>query len=316
MVDRRDDNELLLLVLALVLAGEGDEPYAYDLFHRLRRRGRFRELQDPELEHLFERALRYPRRPRRLEEAREIAVSVLDGFRHAFQERVEKRIEEVGARLATTERAHEQLAARVEANRADQVGATYGLHEFIWLLTSGADITGAKTTRYVPLRLFLGDPLPDEATRQRIVAAVENLLEPLGFERSYELPEESGSWWKRLLLRTKGFFTHDEVQKRLRTAEQALEATYLDKPQAEANHLQAGAAAQLITALGSTPNACVQVGSLLLVKATDGEGKCAVIARTLTAEELRRIEENQAILKRPEEILEWLCGAAHPRIGA
>jgi hypothetical protein len=145
--------------------------------------------------------------------------------------------------------------------------------------------------------------------------AVENFFEPFGIERSFELPDESGSWWKRALLRTKNFLTHDEVQDRFRKAEEALEVKYLDKPQAEANNLQAGAAAQLITALNTTHNACVQVGSLLLVKATDTDGKCAVIARTLTSDELRRIEENQAILKRPEEILEWLGEPVCRRIG-
>lgn len=137
------------------------------------------------------------------------------------------------------------------------------------------------------------------------MTAVERLFDPLGFERSYELPDESGSWWKKLLLRTKGFFASADVQKRLRTAEGALEAHYLDKPQAEANHLQAGAAAPLITALGTTPNACIQVGTLLLVKATK-DGQSAVITRTLTKEELRRLEENQAMLKRPDQVLEWL----------
>jgi hypothetical protein len=310
----RKEDDLLLLVLALVLGRDDDEPFADELFHRLRRRGRFHELQDPELEYLFERAFRHPRRPRRLEEAREIANSVLDGFRQGFQERVEKQIAEIGERVASIETSHGELAETVERRHEEQVASAYGLHEFIWFMTSGADVMNAKTTRYIPLRLFLGDPLPDEAARQRIVSAVEELVEPLGFERSYELPEESGSWWKRLLLRTKGVFTNEEVQRRLRTAEKALEVTCLEKPQAEANHLQAGAAAQLITALGSTPNACVQVGSLLLVKATDHDGKCAVMARTLTTDELRRIEENQAILKKPEEVLEWLRDDTHRRL--
>jgi hypothetical protein len=163
--------------------------------------------------------------------------------------------------------------------------------------------------------LFLGDPVPDEASRKYVLSSLEDFLEIFQIERSSELPDESGSWWKRLLFRTKTLLTHDEVQDRFRKAEEALEAKYLDKPQAEANSLQAGAAAQLITALDSTHNACVQVGSLLLVKATDANGKCAVIARTLTSDELRRIEENQAILKRPEEILEWLGGGVRRRIG-
>jgi len=308
---RRDENDLLLLALVLMLARDGDDPFIDEVVYRVFRRGPFQEFLDPEAQHLLERSMRYPHRQRRAEEMRQVATSVLDGFRQAFQERVEKRVEELGQRVAALETSREMLEASADQLRADETSIAYGLHEFIWMLSSGTDIKDARTTRYIPLRLFVGDPLPDEASRQRIIAAVEALLDPLGFERSHELPEESGSWWKKLLLRTKGAFTHAEVKKRLKTAEQALEANYLDKPQAEANHLQAGAAAQLITALGTTPNACVQVGSLLLVKATDQAGSCAVIARTLTPDELRRIEENQAILRRPEQILEWLQGKAN-----
>lgn len=309
MVERKQEDSLLVALLLLLIAREDEDPYSYDLLRRLQLRGTLGEFVDPEVEYLLERALRRPR-PRRSEETREIAVSVLEGFRHAFQERVENQIRSIEERLQTAEMSQDKLQEAVNRQAIEQSATAYGLHEFISLLSAGGEIGSARTTRYIPLRLFLGDPVPDESIRQKIVAAVEELLKPLGFERSNELPEESGSWWKRLLLRTKGMLTHDEVQKRLRTAEQALEATYLDKPQAEANHLQAGAAAQLITALATTPNACIQVGSLLLVKGTRPDGQCAVVVRTLTTDELRSIEENQAILKRPEEVLEWLQGCA------
>lgn len=145
--------------------------------------------------------------------------------------------------------------------------------------------------------------------------ALQELLQPEGFVLAYSLPDEEGSWWKRFVFRSKEFLTSDDVTSRLKKAERAVEATYLDKPQAEANNLQAGAAASLIGALSTTDKACIQVGSLLVVKATDADGKSAVIARTLTSEELREIEENQTILRDPQRILEFLEGAERKRIG-
>ncbi len=308
MVMPRDDDAVLLLLVATLLRSEGDDdPHLRELLHRaLRRQGRLREAWGPELEELLERSLFFPRRPRRLEEAREIATAVLEGFRRSFEESVGKRVDDLSARVDGLDRAHRELAARVGRSSEDQFVTRHTLHDFIWLLASGADLTRTSATWYVPVRVFLGDPLPEEATRDQLVGAIENLLAPLGFERSYELPEESGSWWKRLVLRTKGFFTHEEVRKRLQTAERAVEATYLDKPQAEANNLQAAAAASLIGALKTVPNACIQVGTLLVVKATKADGQSAVVARTLTPEELKRLEERQSILKRPEAILEFL----------
>jgi hypothetical protein len=308
MLNPPDNDALLLFLLATLARGEAeDDPHFRELLYRaFRRQRQFRESWGPELDELFEKGFRLPRRPRRLEEAREIAISVLEGFRGSFEASVGKRIDELSARVGVMEENQLQLTATVSDQADDQLVTKHTLHDFIWMLSSGADIENASMARYVPVRLFLGDPIPTEESRELLVDALMGLLEPLGFERSYELPEESGSWWKRLVLRTKGFFTQDEVRKRLETAERAVEVKYLDKPQAEANSLQAGAAASLIGALNTVPNACIQVGTLLLVKATDAAGKSAVVARTLTQDELKRLEEHQSILKQPEAILEFL----------
>jgi len=308
MIERRDDDLLLIVLVAALLRDGGDEdPFVGDMVYRaLRRQGRLQESLDPELDHLLERALRSPRRPRRLEEMRQIANATLDGFRSSFQEGVEQRLGELSSKVDSLVKFQAEMTTTTARVEGDQQATKDTLHSFLWLLSSGANITKARVTRYVPVRLYFSDPVPDERTRETIISAIVDLVEPAGFERSYELPEESGSWWKRFVLRTKGFFTQEEVRSRLQIAERALEVTYLDKPQAEANNLQAQAAAGLICALNSTPNACIQVGTLLLVKATDTEGRSALVARTLTVDELRMIEENQAILRKPGEILEYL----------
>ena len=78
--------------------------------------------------------------------------------------------------------------------------------------------------------------------------------------------------------------------------------------QAEANNLQADGAASLIAALSTTDDACIQLGTLLLIKATRA-GKHIVIARTLTFEELRQLERNQTLLREPEKLLQLLENA-------
>jgi hypothetical protein len=237
---------------------------------------------------------------------REIASAGLDGFRKSLQGHVDDQIGHLSTTLEELAGAQKKSSAAIEAGVTEQRETKDTIHSLLWLLESGADVRAASITRYVPVRIFLGNPVPDKEVCQELIARIEALFEPLDLERAYELPEESGSWWKRIVLRTKGFFTHEEVQKRLQKAERALEVKCLDKPQAEANHLQAQAAAGLIGSLASTPNACIQVGTLLLVKATDREGTSAIVARTLNEEELKMLEENQSVLKRPDSILEFL----------
>lgn len=177
--------------------------------------------------------------------------------------------------------------------------------DYLWLLSSGVDISKVEVTRYIPVRIYVPDPVPDGKTLSAIVGSVESMLDSVGFEKTDEFPGESGSWWKRLALRTKVFFTQDEVADSLEKAKRAAELAVLDKPQAEANLCQAQGASALIRSLEGIESACIQAGSLLVVKASDN-GRSSIVVRTLTPIELKRLEENQAVLRRPNEIIDWL----------
>ena len=305
MANPPDNERLLMLLVAALLRSEWeDDPYVRDLAYRLlREQQRLRESWPPELEELL---FHLSRRPRRRENPREIVTSVLEGFRASFEDSVGKRIEELSTKVGVLEETHTQLTSGASSQADDQLVTKHTLHDFIWMVSSGVNIENARMTRYIPVRLFLGAPVPGEESRERLVDALIGLLKLFGFERSYELPAESGSWWKRFFLRTQVLVTQDEVKKRLETAERAVEVNYLDKPQAEANSLQAAAAAGLINALASVPNACIQVGTLLFVKVTDGDGKSDVVVRTLTQEELKRLEARPLVLMQPETILQSL----------
>lgn len=299
MVDQRNDDNLLLLLLALILAGDfDDEPFAYDLIHRLGRSGRLREQLGPDLDYLLDRGLRRGLRSRRRDEFREFSVSLVEGLRAGFAEQTKTLAQAISGR-----RHNEQSLTEVASD----------LYDTIWLLSVGGRVGEAQIKRPVPVRVYFSDETSG-TNRAAVMKALQDLLRPEGFELAYSLPDQQGSWWKRFIFRSKELLTSEEVTSRIKKAERAVEATYLDKPQAEANNLQAAAAAGLIGSLATTHTACIQVGSLLVVKATDAEGHSTVAARTLTADELKEIEENQTILREPQRILEFLQGAERRRI--
>jgi predicted HTH transcriptional regulator len=55
-----------------------------------------------------------------------------------------------------------------------------------------------------------------------------------------------------------------------------------------------------------SPQACIQIGSLLMVKNTSDDGKSTLSVRTLTDLELKLLDKNQSMLQHPDKILEWL----------
>src|SRR5437763_16145789 len=88
MVDQRNDDNLLLILLAVILAGDVDEPIAYELLHRLGRSGRLREQLGPDFDYFLERGL-LGRRPRRREELREVVSSLVEGLRSGFEQQTQ-----------------------------------------------------------------------------------------------------------------------------------------------------------------------------------------------------------------------------------
>ena len=117
MADERRDNDLLLVVMLMLAFRDDDDPFIAEmLYGRVRDRLRRTEMWDPELDELFHRGLRFGRRqsPRRLEEFREIAASMFEGFRNTIQESVNERISDVGRRLAELMGGQKELRSRLE----------------------------------------------------------------------------------------------------------------------------------------------------------------------------------------------------------
>lgn len=310
----RDDD--LLLILFALLASDADDEFASELVHRAMRRWSQRKERhwSPELEEML---MMWPRgksrsRQRRMEEAREIAQSVVEGFRSSFEPRIREEVGEVRDAVAEL---HTQVAATAERAGATEERLTERaseLHTFLWAASAGVNLAETELVRFVPSRLFVDDPVPDSPALSRLVDALRTFAEALDLAPAEQLPDESGSWWKKLFFRTKEVATHPEVLSALQAGKRALHGV-CEKPQADVNKSQAEAAAALIKALNDTSCACVQLGSLLLIKTKDSNSNTAVICRTLSPEELRRLEERQTVLSDPSRILEWLeAGGALP----
>jgi hypothetical protein len=74
------------------------------LWRRMRSRRANGEMWGPEIDELFERLLFLRRGPRRVEQMREVATSVLEGYRRSFDETVTRRGDEAFNRIAIAEK--------------------------------------------------------------------------------------------------------------------------------------------------------------------------------------------------------------------
>lgn len=96
--------------------------------------------------------------------------------------------------------------------------------------------------------------------------------------------------------------TRDEV---LTLLQRAIEQQILEKPQAQIDMAQSQAIAGLLAALDKTPNAIVQVGSMLIIKVRD-----TVVVRNLTQLEIAHWERNPELFHNPERALQELQRAS------
>lgn len=137
MVDRRNDDNLLLLLLALVLAGDVDEPLAFELIHRLGRFGVLREQLGPDLDYVLDRALRRGPRSQRREEFREFGASLIQGLRAGLEQQTQALTDAIVA----GRRSNEQPIAETAAD----------LYDTIWLLSVGGNVSKAQMRRSLPV---------------------------------------------------------------------------------------------------------------------------------------------------------------------
>ena len=187
-----------------------------------------------------------------MSESREVATSVLEGFRRSFEESTNKRLDDLANSIQKVDDDNKSLKSSLFTHKEEITAFRRTSQDYLWLLGAGVDITKVELNRYIPVRIYLSDPVPKQEILNKLSDSIVKLLDDAGFERSDDFPEETGSWWKRFVFRTKNAVTHKEVTDRIKKVERATEIAVLDKPQAEANLCQAQAASALISSLSNT----------------------------------------------------------------
>lgn len=178
------------------------------------------------------------------------------------------------------------------------------LHAYLAAQLLGLDLNDMPLHRFLPIRVYLTKA--DKQQISQVSKAMNNFAKAFGFEISDDFPAETGSWWKRWFVKTREVISQPELTNRLEKIERALELKGLHKPQSDVDKNEAEATATLIKALENTPNAAIQVGTLLIVKGEDNSGKAYVQSRTLSPDEMICLEKNRHLFSAPQEILKNL----------
>lgn len=202
----------------------------------------------------------------------------------------------------TKEVQYTQSAQNRSANSADKLSKE--LHNFVYLMHAGIDPTSIRNEKFLPVRIYTSED------GYKVVGPIERALRSLlkhhGIEIDDEYPPIQGSWFKKMIGRTKDAATSDEVREALKKLKHGVEIETLQKGQAEVNKTNAEAVRELMSAMAGTENAACSIGSILIVKVTK-DGKSSVFTKTLTQNEMIAIEDNQAILMDPATVLEKLA---------
>lgn len=158
------------------------------------------------------------------------------------------------------------------------------------------------TSTAVPVSVYL-----DSANNaNEIELAVVELLDYFGVEIVERKPPITGSWFGLMLGRFKRALSTDQAEEIIARVERAMTVRLLDQPQADVDAKQAEAVAHLMNSLENQPSACIQIGSIFLIK-VDG----TVVVRNLSPRELSFLTSNQTVLSSPGDVLAALEKFSH-----
>lgn len=233
----------------------------------------------------------------------------------AFQQTAEFRLPELGYRFREAFREKIPTLENEQREMKQQFGELTAAHQslkqelygFLAAESLGLDSGSIPLQRLIRIRAYSSSD--NARVNAQISDAVMRFCDSLGLAVADNPPAVRGSWWKGWMGKTKAALTRPEVTSRLEKGERALELTYLQRQQAAVDKDQAEGAAALLKALDGTPRAVCQIGSILVLKLPGGDGKPSVVTRTLTQKEMILLEQNQHLMKSPEELLRALSDA-------
>lgn len=143
---------------------------------------------------------------------------------------------------------------------------------------------------------------------EQVFSAVEELVDLLGYGHSAIVGEFRGSIFRKMKAVSRETLTSRELRDRLIKVERAIELNYLDAKQADVDGKEAEAVSKLVGALENVPEACVRLGSILLIKYHAGTGPI-IVTRNLSQIELRAMERFPEIQTKPSNVLTGLAAA-------
>lgn len=146
----------------------------------------------------------------------------------------------------------------------------------------------------------------DDHRAEEILRRVDDVVEQLGYYRPETLSIERGSIFRRARAAARRAMSSDELADRLALLEQAVEVQLVGKHISGIDRQMAEAVSWLIQSLESVPTACVRLKSIVIVKYTLNED-AVVLARSLSAKEMRAIECYPEMTQKPERFLDSLA---------
>jgi transcription elongation factor GreA len=149
----------------------------------------------------------------------------------------------------------------------------------------------------VPVSIYLAS----DVNASEVELALVELLDEVGVDITESMPPIIGSWLGLRMARFRHWLSSDQADEVVARIERAVEVRLLGQPQAEVDSKQAEAVDRLITALEKQDSACIQVGSLFLIK-VDG----VVVARNLSPIEMAFLTKHPSVLKTPRQVLDAL----------
>ncbi|AUC20605.1 hypothetical protein BTO15_00075 [Polaribacter sejongensis] len=173
------------------------------------------------------------------------------------------------------------------------------------LYSNASSYNDSKTTQIIPIDIYLDTNEPQEIFE--VYDSVLKFTQSIGFDDSIEFEAIKGSWYKRILAKSKKKLSSDEVKNRLSEAEYGIEVNTILKPQSEIDKNQSEALSNIITSLKDIPNAAIRIGALIVVKLTDEEGSVSLQTRTLSIKELHLLNKKPELLQMPKQILQALA---------
>lgn len=178
------------------------------------------------------------------------------------------------------------------------------LYSFLSSISLGSDVEDSPLQRFIPVRVYLPEGNPNEVVLVNKV--LETIFNMLDVSVSDDFPAETGSWFKRLFVKTSEAITQPEVTERLQKIERSLELHGLHQPQSQVDKNEAEAVSIIISSLEKIPSAVIQVGSLVVIKSSDSQNDPHLLVRSLSQQEMIYLEKNQHLLKSPQELFSKL----------